>query len=136
MPFFARLFGEGKRQRVRRHGEPVGVSHAAASLLATALMVPAALPLVDLAFRRGHFTSQDSLSTSVYFAWFSLSLALWSAQALYARAFYAAGNTLTPMVASTVIVVASLPVYAAMFHRFDVSVWRWRRTSASCCTRW
>jgi putative peptidoglycan lipid II flippase len=44
---------------------------------------------------------------------------LWSAQALYARAFYSAGDTLTPMVASTVIVVASLPVYAAMFHRFN-----------------
>ena len=93
----------------------------AASMLATALMVPAALPLVDLAFRRGHFTFADSLSTSIYFAWFSLSLAMWSAQALYARAFYAAGDTLTPMVASTLIVIASLPVYAAMFRHFDVT---------------
>jgi len=79
------------------------------------------LPLVDLAFRRGHFTFADSLSTSVYFAWFSLSLALWSAQALYARAFYAAGDTLTPMVASTLIVIASLPLYSAMFRHFDIS---------------
>ena len=46
---------------------------------------------------------------------------MWSAQALYARAFYASGDTLTPMVASTLIVIASLPVYAAMFHRFDVA---------------
>ena len=121
MPFFARLFGEGKR---KEFGDTVNQSVyriSAASLLATALMVPAALPLVDLAFRRGHFTFADSLSTSVYFAWFSLSLALWSAQALYARAFYAAGDTLTPMVASTVIVIASLPVYSAMFHHFDVA---------------
>ena len=84
-------------------------------------MLAAALPLVDLAFRRGHFTVQDSISTATYFAWFSLSLALWSAQALYARAFYAAGDTMTPMVASTLIVVASLPMYAALFHRFDVT---------------
>jgi len=84
----------------------------------TALMVTAALPLVDLAFHRGRFNLQDAQSTAMYFAWFSLSLALWSAQALYARAFYAAGNTMTPMVASTLIVVASLPVYAAMFHRY------------------
>jgi putative peptidoglycan lipid II flippase len=81
-------------------------------------MLPAAFPLVDLAFHRGQFHLQDSISTASYFAWFSLSLALWSAQALYARAFYASGNTLTPMVASTVVVVASLPVYAAMFHHF------------------
>jgi putative peptidoglycan lipid II flippase len=82
-------------------------------------MVTAALPLVDLAFRRGRFTLQDATDTATYFAWFALSLALWSAQALYARAFYASGDTLTPMVASTLIVIASLPVYTAMFHRFS-----------------
>jgi putative peptidoglycan lipid II flippase len=120
MPFFARLFGEGKRKEFADTVNQSVYRISAASLLASALMVPAALPLVDLAFRRGHFTFADSLSTSVYFAWFSLSLAMWSAQALYARAFYAAGDTLTPMVASTVIVVASLPVYAAMFRHFDV----------------
>jgi putative peptidoglycan lipid II flippase len=120
MPFFARLFGEGKRKEFTDTVNQSVYRISAASLLATALMVPAALPLVDLAFRRGHFTFADSLSTSVYFAWFSLSLAMWSAQALYARAFYAAGDTLTPMVASTVIVITSLPVYAAMFRHFDV----------------
>ena len=121
MPFFARLFGEGKRSEFAQTVNQSVYRISAASLLATALMVPASLPLVDLAFRRGHFTFADSLSTSVYFAWFSLSLALWSAQALYARAFYAAGDTLTPMVASTLIVIASLPVYAAMFRHFDVA---------------
>ncbi len=121
MPFFARLFGEGKRKEFTDTVNQSVYRISAASLLATALMVPAALPLVDLAFRRGHFTFADSLSTSIYFAWFSLSLAMWSAQALYARAFYAAGDTLTPMVASTVIVIASLPVYAAMFRHFDVA---------------
>src|SRR5271167_787318 len=118
MPFFARLFGEGKLSEFAQTVNQSVYRISAASLLATALMVPAALPLVDLAFRRGHFTFADSLSTSGYFAWFSLSLALWSAQALYARAFYASGDTLTPMVASTLIVIASLPLYSAMFHRF------------------
>jgi len=121
MPFFARLFGEGKRREFAQTVSQSVYRISAASLLATALMVPAALPLVDLAFRRGHFTFADSLSTALYFAWFSLSLALWCAQALYARAFYAAGNTLTPMLASTLIVVGSLPMYAAMFRHFDVA---------------
>jgi putative peptidoglycan lipid II flippase len=121
MPFFARLFGEGKRSEFAQTVNQSVYRISAASLLATALMVPASLPLVDLAFRRGHFTFADSLSTSVYFAWFSLSLSLWSAQALYARAFYAAGDTLTPMVASTLIVIASLPLYSAMFRHFDIA---------------
>ena len=121
MPFFARLFGEGKRDEFAQTVNQSVYRISAAALLATALMVPAALPLVDLAFRRGHFTVGDSVSTAVYFAWFSLSLALWSAQALYSRAFYAAGDTLTPMVASSLIVIASLPMYAAMFRHFDVA---------------
>jgi len=121
MPFFAKLFGEGRRAEFADSVNKSVYRISAASLLVSALMIPAALPFVDLAFRRGRFTFQDSLSTSVYFAWFSLSLALWSAQALYARGFYAAGNTLTPMVASTVITVASLPVYSVMFHSFGVA---------------
>src|SRR5208283_1892425 len=93
----------------------------AASFLSTSWMMPAALPLIDLVYRRGHFNFQDSRETAIYFFWFALSLALWSAQALYSRAFYAAGDTLTPMIASTVIVVASLPIYSALFHRFGVT---------------
>jgi putative peptidoglycan lipid II flippase len=83
----------------------------AASLLMTGWMMAIALPLIDLVYRRGHFTFSDSTTTAVYFFWFSLSLALWSCQALYARAFYASGNTLTPMIATSLITVASLPIY-------------------------
>lgn len=121
MPFFAKLFGEGRRADFADSVNKSVYRIAAVSVLVTALMIPAALPIVDIAFRRGHFTFADSLSTSVYFAWFSLSLALWSAQALYSRGFYAAGNTLTPMIASSVITVVSLPIYAAMFRKFDVT---------------
>jgi putative peptidoglycan lipid II flippase len=84
-------------------------------------MVAIALPLVDLVYRRGSFTFADSTSTALYFLWFSLSLALWSSQALYARAFYASGNTLTPMVASSLITLASLPMYKLLFHQFSVT---------------
>jgi len=121
MPFFARLFGEGKRREFADtvNGSVYRIS--AASLLSSAWMVPAALPLIDLVYRRGRFNFQDSRETAIYFLWFTLSLALWSAQALYARAFYAAGNTLTPMIASTIVVLVSLPVYSAMFHHFGVT---------------
>ncbi len=121
MPFFARLFGEGKLKEFAAtvNGSVYRIS--AASFLASAWMMPAALPLIDLVYRRGHFNFQDSRETALYFFWFTLSLALWSAQALYARAFYAAGNTLTPMIASTVVVLVSLPVYSLLFHRDGVA---------------
>jgi putative peptidoglycan lipid II flippase len=90
----------------------------ALSLIVSAWMMAAALPIVDLVYRRGRFHFGDSQETAIFFFWFSLSLALWSAQGLYARAFYAAGDTLTPMVAGTVVTLASLPVYAWFFHRW------------------
>ncbi len=120
LPFFAKLFGEKK---IKEFGETVNGSVyriSALSLITSSLMMVASLPLIDLVYRRGRFTFGDSQETAVYFFWFSLSLAFWAAQGLYARAFYAAGDTLTPMVSSTVITVASLVVYRALFHAFSV----------------
>src|SRR5246500_5156330 len=120
LPFFAKLFGE---KRMKEFGDTVNGSVyriAALSVLATAWMMAAAFPLIDLVYRRGRFTVSDTQTTAIYFFWFSLSLALWSAQGLYARAFYAAGDTLTPMVAVTVITSASLPLYSLLFHSYGV----------------
>jgi putative peptidoglycan lipid II flippase len=119
LPFFARLFGE---KRMPEFAATVNASISrivAASLLATSLMAATALPLMDLVYRRGHFHFSDSQTTAVYFFWFSLSLAFWAAQSLYSRAFYSAGNTLTPMIASTLITLASLPIYAALYRAFS-----------------
>jgi len=115
LPFFARLFGE---KRMQEFADTVNGSIyrvVAASMLITSLIAVAALPLIDLVYRRGRFQFSDSQSTAIYFFWFSLSLAFWAAQGLYARAFYAAGNTLTPMIASSIITVASLPMYSALY---------------------
>lgn len=120
LPFFARLWGE---KRLHDFADNVNGSVyrlAAASFLATAWMMATALPVIDLVYRRGRFSFADSRETAVLFFWFALSLAFWSAQALYARAFYAAGNTLTPMVAATIITAASLPMYWFLFRKLDV----------------
>jgi putative peptidoglycan lipid II flippase len=50
---------------------------------------------------------------------------LWAAQGLYARAFYAAGDTLTPMIAVSVITAASLPVYSLLFRGYGVVGLAW-----------
>jgi putative peptidoglycan lipid II flippase len=121
LPFFARLFGE---KRVQEFSTTVSNSVyriSAASFLATGWMMAAALPVIDLVYRRGRFGFGDSQTTAVYFFWFSLSLAFWSAQALYARAFYAASDTLTPMIAASALTLASLPIYAALFHTLSVT---------------
>lgn len=119
LPFFAKLFGE---KRMQQFGETVNGSIyriVASSLLVTAGMMAASLPLIDLVYRRGRFLFSDSQQTALYFFWFSLSLLFWAAQGLYSRAFYAAGNTLTPMVASSLITLASIPMYSALYRTFS-----------------
>src|SRR4029453_13922681 len=103
LPFFSRLFGE---KRMAEFAETVNGSVyriVAAPLLAPSWMVAAPFPLVDLVYRRGLFHIADSKLTALYFYCFSLSLLFWAAQGLYARAFYAAGATLTPVLAGTLI---------------------------------
>src|SRR6202789_2769195 len=120
LPFFARLFNEKRLQEFATTVNDSVYRVSAASFLATGWMMAAAFPLIDLVYRRGRFLVSDTQTTAIYFFWFSLSLALWSAQGLYARAFYAAGNTLTPMAAVTIITAASLPVYSMLFRSYGV----------------
>jgi putative peptidoglycan lipid II flippase len=125
LPFFARLFNEKKLKEFAETVNDSVYRVSAASFLGTAWMAAAGLPLIDLVYRHGKFTFADSQTTAVYFFWFSLSLALWAAQGLYARAFYAAGDTLTPMVAVSVITACSLPIYSLLFNRFGVIGLAW-----------
>ena len=94
MPFFARLWSQGKRYDFAVEVADSVSRVAALGLLAASGMIALAPALVDLVLRGGAYKSVDTAQTATYFAMFSISLFLWSAQAIYARAFYAAGNTL------------------------------------------
>lgn len=116
LPFFASLWTQNKHYEFAT-GVADSVSRVASlGLLAASMMVTLGQPAIDLAFTGGRFSSADARECAAYFAVFSLSLFLWSAQAIYARAFYAAGNTFVPMVAGTIVTLVSLPVYAAFYH--------------------
>ena len=121
LPFFARLWGEKKFEEFARTVNGAIYRVSALALLASAWMAAAALPLVDLVYRRGKFNLADAHETAIFFFWFALSLAFWAAQGLYARAFYAASNTLTPMIAGTIITVVMLPVYSRFYAHWGVT---------------
>ena len=116
LPFFASIHGQ---QRLREFAAAVNESVTrifAISFLLSAWMMGLAFPLVDIIYRGGLFHRQDASQTSLYFWIFAISLGLWSAQSIYARAFYAAGDTLSPMIVGTVVVLLSLPVYTSLYH--------------------
>ena len=115
LPFLASLAGKGDLGAFGRNVNSSVSRILAFSLLLTAWMIGCAIPAVDLVFRGGLFHRNNAAEMAVYFAIFSISLCFWSAQTLYARAFYAAGNTLAPMVAGTIVVVISLPIYWSLY---------------------
>ena len=108
MPFFASLWTQQKRYEFAISVADSVSRVAALGLLAASGMVALAAPLVELLFLGGRFSSVDAHECAAYFAVFSVSMFLWSAQAIYARAFYAAGNTFVPMAAGTIITLISL----------------------------
>lgn len=115
LPFMASLFGKPDRAPFARTVNSSVSQILAFSLMLSAFMIAMALPLVDVLVRGGAFHRTDSGTMAIYFGIFSISLCLWSAQALYARAFYAAGNTVTPMVAGTIITAVSIPCYWLLY---------------------
>ena len=118
MPFFASLWTKERRFEFATAVADSVTRVACLGLLAASAMAALGQPLVSLLFTGGRFSVADARECAAYFAVFSVSLFFWSAQAIYSRAFYAAGNTFAPMAAGTVITVISLPIYAA-FYRWN-----------------
>lgn len=116
MPFFASLWTRDRRFEFATSVANSVSRVASLGLLAASGMVALGAPAIDLIFTGGRFSTADARECSLYFAVFSLSMFLWSAQAIYARAFYAAGKTLAPMVASTIVTIVMLPIYYALYH--------------------
>jgi len=120
LPFFASLF-----QQKRALDFSTSVSRSVSRLFATGMMVSAwmialAPWLIDL-LRGGKFTRDNAGSTTQLFIVFSITLAIWAVQGIYARAFYAASDTKTPAIAGTIIVVVSAPLYWVFFRIYGLN---------------
>jgi putative peptidoglycan lipid II flippase len=111
LPFFSQLWAKGKH-----YDFAVGVADSVSRVVALGFLVSSAMvamaqPIVGLIFGGGRFTPNDVRLTALFFGLYTISLFLWSAQAIYARSFYAAGITWLPMLASTIILLIAFPLY-------------------------
>jgi putative peptidoglycan lipid II flippase len=120
MPFYASLAAQGRWQEFRDTVDRSVVNTLVATLLATSWLGALSLPIMRLVYERGLIHDSAARAAALYLFVFVFSLAFWSTQGLYSRAFYAIGNTLTPMVAGTIVFLASIPMYIALAHRFGV----------------
>jgi putative peptidoglycan lipid II flippase len=115
LPFFASMY-----QQRRAHDFSAAVARSVSTLFSVGLLVSAwmialAPWLMDL-FRGGRFHRDDASAITQLFTILAITLALWAVQGIYARAFYAASDTKTPMITGTLITVLSAPMYWALFH--------------------
>jgi len=115
MPFFASLWAKEKRYEFATSVADSVSRVSCLGLLAASGMIALGKPLIEMVFVGGRFSTTDAAECAAYFAVFSVSLFLWSAQSIYSRAFYAAGNTFAPMMAGTIVTVVSYPMYAAFY---------------------
>jgi putative peptidoglycan lipid II flippase len=114
LPFFASLFQQKKFDDFSRSVSRSVSRLFAVAMLVSAWMIALAPWLMDL-FRGGRFNRADAAATTQLFVVLAITLGIWSVQGIYARAFYAASDTMTPAITGTVITVASVPVYWLLF---------------------
>ncbi len=115
LPFFASLW---VRRDIAAFSAAVDRSVSrmiAVSLLLSGWMIGMAPLIIDILLRGGKFNEHDAVITAGYFVLYTLGLFLWTSQNLYARAFYAASDTLTPMVSGTVVTLISIPLYRLLY---------------------
>jgi putative peptidoglycan lipid II flippase len=90
------------------------------NLIASLLLVVLAEPIVRLLFERGKFTDESTLRAAAALKFLAPGLILFSLTNIVARAFYALGDTQTPMKISVVCLVLNL-IFALML------VWPYRQ---------
>lgn len=120
LPFFSALFSQHRLPEFAAAVNRAVSRVLAASFLLGAWMIALASPIVDL-FRGGSFTPADAQATALYFTIFTLSIAFWAAQGIYARSFYSAGDTVTPATAGWAVTLLSIPVYSLLFHSAGIT---------------
>ncbi len=125
LPFFASLYSKGLHQDYRE-----AVNRSVSRILSMSFLLSAAMyglagPMVDLVYRGGAFGREAAVTTAMYFATFALSLPMWASQAIYARAFFAVGETRAPMIGGTAIAALSIPMYWLLHARFGAMGLAW-----------
>lgn len=80
-------------------------------VLISCAMASAAEPIVGLIFQQGRFGYTDTIETARLLRIYLLAVPLWAFQQILGRAFYATGDTLSPVVIGTITTAVMLPVF-------------------------
>ncbi len=119
LPTLARLFSEGRRQELDGTLLRTLQIVLALSVLIAAGVLAHARPAIEIILRRGEFTLADADATAALLQVMALGIPGWIVSQVAARAFFARGDTLRPMLLGTAMALLSVPLYLALRERYD-----------------
>jgi putative peptidoglycan lipid II flippase len=111
-PTLARLAAQGRRAEMNETLVATTRKVLLLALAAEVLLTVSGTEIATLVYGRRRMTPEQLREIGTCLAWISIGLGAWSAQTLFARGFYALGNTWLPAVLGTAVAIAALPLYA------------------------
>ncbi len=121
LPVLAQLWSAGRREELERVLLRTLQAGLALALLAGAGMFALAQPIVQLVYQHGAFTRANSEVVAGLLSVFCFAVPGWVAQQIASRAFFARGDTWRPMLLSTAVALAAIPLYLALGERLGPS---------------
>ncbi len=131
--FIAQLFARGQRDELAQVLTQAVSGVVALSVLVSGLLYVLAGPIVENLFQYGHFSSDDARRVAELLQPLSLGIAAWSAQQVLARGFFSTGDSWRPMLLTTALTVAIVPLYAISAEHFGILGLAWSATIGMTC---
>lgn len=111
LPYLSQLSAKGEFDKAAETLHRTLKNVVLLSMAMIGFFIVLAEPMVALVYERGAFSPEDTMKTASILRILAISIVFWTIQMVSVRAFYAAQNTLTPMILTTVVTLISLPIY-------------------------
>lgn len=110
-PFLARLAARGDNEGLNRTATRAARLTVYVAVLAAAIMVATAKPLVRILFQYREFTEADTTIVAGLLAIYALSIPAWGVQQVLARYFYSKRQMWLPVLIGTVFTLLAIPLW-------------------------
>lgn len=119
-PTLARLFAEGKRDRLFATVNRALRWVLVLSIGATAVAVAMSLPIMRVLFERGEFLPESTTAAASALVMYAFAIPIWGALQIITRAFYARREMWTPVVVGSIVTIIAIPTYLLLEDRYGI----------------